>query len=362
MRKEYEPMVSIIIPIYNVVNYIDQCIESVCKQSYSQFEIILVDDGSNDGSAEKCDEWGKYDNRIHIIHKINGGLSSARNAGLDIAIGKYVLFLDGDDYIDSNLLREVVPYMENGYEMVAFNYRKFFENGYMQKAPNFEEGIFTYEKFGEKKQFFIQKLLRYKIGWEACTRIFNREIIDNYSLRFIDNKTIFAEDLHFSLCYCAHCSKIYSLSKSLYFYRQHENSIMAHEKSNINVSKMDKLGRTLLNYYLQYDDCKELIDIFPVIYFMVINNVIERYRQNLQTDLKELRESIYVDLENPDFFIKQIKALKEYEEDLRLVYSNIQSKVILNEAKYFIDGKYLCAWFRYQLIRIYVKILPIMNC
>ena len=97
-------LVSIIIPIYNVSKYLDRCIESVCDQTYKNLEIILVDDGSTDNCPKKCDNWAKKDKRIIVIHKINGGLSDARNAGLDVATGKYVYFLDGDDSIETNLI------------------------------------------------------------------------------------------------------------------------------------------------------------------------------------------------------------------------------------------------------------------
>ena len=92
-------LVSIIVPIFMVEEYLDECIQSIVSQTYSNLEIILVDDGSLDGCPQKCDEWARKDRRIRVIHKPNGGLSSARNAGLDIAKGDYIAFVDSDDYI-----------------------------------------------------------------------------------------------------------------------------------------------------------------------------------------------------------------------------------------------------------------------
>ena len=94
-----KPLVSIIVPVYNVKDYLNECVESIVNQSYTALEIILVDDGSTDGSAEICDNWLKRDSRIRVIHKENGGLSDARNAGMSIATGEYVGFVDGDDKI-----------------------------------------------------------------------------------------------------------------------------------------------------------------------------------------------------------------------------------------------------------------------
>lgn len=98
-----KPLVSVIVPVYNVEKYLDKCIESIVKQTYENLEIILVDDGSPDGCPQICDKWAVADERIKAVHKKNGGVSSARNAGLHIATGKYVGFVDGDDFIQKNM-------------------------------------------------------------------------------------------------------------------------------------------------------------------------------------------------------------------------------------------------------------------
>lgn len=97
-------LISLIIPVFNVEKYLDKCVETIVNQTYSNLEIILVDDGSTDSSGEKCDYWKKKDNRIIVIHKKNGGLSSARNAGIEIATGKYISFIDSDDFIDLKMI------------------------------------------------------------------------------------------------------------------------------------------------------------------------------------------------------------------------------------------------------------------
>ncbi len=100
MKKE--PLISVIVPIYNVEKYLDRCIESIVNQTYENLEIILVDDGSPDKSPKMCDEWAKKDKRIKVIHKENGGLSDARNSGIDIAKGEYLTFIDSDDYVEKD--------------------------------------------------------------------------------------------------------------------------------------------------------------------------------------------------------------------------------------------------------------------
>ena len=98
------PEFSVIVPVYKVEKYLDRCIGSILAQTFSDFELILIDDGSPDNSGQICDEYAGKENRIHVIHKENGGVSTARNAGLDIAPGKFIVFVDSDDEVASNYL------------------------------------------------------------------------------------------------------------------------------------------------------------------------------------------------------------------------------------------------------------------
>ena len=102
-----ENLISIVVPIYNVKEYLDACIKSIINQTYKNIEIILVDDGSTDGCADLCDEYKKFDSRIRVIHKENGGLSDARNTGLEVASGVYIVFIDSDDYVNVNMVKEL---------------------------------------------------------------------------------------------------------------------------------------------------------------------------------------------------------------------------------------------------------------
>lgn len=106
-----EPLISVIIPVYGVEQYLDHCVESVTAQTYRNLEIILVDDGSKDHCPVMCDAWAGKDPRIHVVHKANGGLSSARNAGFDVATGEYIAFVDGDDWIEPTMLETMLGWM-----------------------------------------------------------------------------------------------------------------------------------------------------------------------------------------------------------------------------------------------------------
>ena len=105
--------VSVIVPVYNVEKYLDECVNSIINQSYSNLEIILVDDGSSDTSGQKCDTYKAVDNRIKVIHKKNGGLSDARNVGIEIATGEYISFIDSDDYVSEIFIESLVNKVNN---------------------------------------------------------------------------------------------------------------------------------------------------------------------------------------------------------------------------------------------------------
>ena len=115
-----QALISVIIPVYNVENYLRECIESVLNQTFRDFEVILVDDGSTDSSGDICDEYVEKDERVTVIHQKNGGLSVARNTGLSEANGKYVYFLDSDDYISENALATLLNIAENDSSDIVF--------------------------------------------------------------------------------------------------------------------------------------------------------------------------------------------------------------------------------------------------
>lgn len=345
-----EKKVSVIIPVYNASKYLDKCMESICGQTYHNLEIILVNDGSTDDSRSICERWERKDNRINVINKVNSGPSETRNRGIEIATGDYIYFVDSDDYIACNLIEEVVTYMNKGYDMVSFNHYKVYEKGKIEKSVHLEQAEYIKSNKTDNQLFFLQKLLKYKLGWETCTRIFRREIINEYNIRFVEGVNL-AEDLYFNLCYCAHSRKIFNLDKELYYYRQHSESIMSHEKMRLNIDKMDLLGQAILKHYCAYEDCKDLLEIFPVIYFMLIDHVIRRHKNLKQLDLKEIRKAIWEELENGDFFVKQLGKLRNYKKYLRMAYSNIETKVILNNVSYFLKGNYIITIINYQFIR-----------
>ncbi len=170
-----EPLVSVIIPIYNILEYLPRCVESVCKQGYRNLEIILVDDGSNDGTEKLCDQLAQKDSRIKVIHKENGGSSSARNCGLKEATGEYVGFVDSDDYIEPTMYELLVKaILEKECKIAQVGRDEIDASG--NKLPNICEPP-TQEQWISARDF-LEELLLHKGDASFCTKLLKRELFE----------------------------------------------------------------------------------------------------------------------------------------------------------------------------------------
>ncbi len=213
---------SIIVPIYNVEKYIFECAQSVLKQSYHDFELILVDDGSKDRSGQLCDSLAEKDSRVQVIHKPNGGLSDARNAGIHAAKGDYILFLDGDDYIADDSLEYIskcVMDTPNPVDVVFLEANKIFPNGEVVSLGDCcqECGI-----VGKSKQEVMRHLAtRPKYPGSACTKLIRKKVILDNDLYF--EKGLLSEDIDWTIRLLK-CSEIFSYcGHDYYYYRQNRD-------------------------------------------------------------------------------------------------------------------------------------------
>lgn len=245
-------MVSIIVPVYNVQEYLKKCVESVLAQTYRDFELILVDDGSTDNSPSICDSYLVRE-QVHVIHKENGGPSSARNAGLDIAQGKYIYFADSDDYIEPDLLEKTVSLMEEKQlDCVSFGMVKETPEGELLEKIHYvprELHICTEE---DRLEFQLKYLLNYRIGWEACNRVYRGDIIRDNRLRFVSERK-FAEDMLFTFCYWLHARSCMVLHEIYYHYVQRGNSLMGASRKRNVLPQTYALSRDAYGFVCQRD-------------------------------------------------------------------------------------------------------------
>ena len=330
------PTISVIVPVYNTEQYLSRCVDSILAQTFTDFELILVNDGSNDGSGAICDEYAEKDPRVNVIHQENRGVSPARNMGLDHASGEYLYFVDSDDYIDPALLETVIPYMENNSDLVAFGYSFFNESGvYKTVSWKWNEWRLSSEN---RISFYVESLLRYKLGWEACFRMFRRDLIEQHNIRF---EGIIAEDLYFSLCYCAYAKKIVCIEKSLYYYFQHNESTMARERTILNAGRMNELGKSLLKYFKNESVEPCLIRAFPVIFYFIMENVLSRYTKSHTLSYGEFRSLLMSDIQDFGFYSSQMKKLRRNRKWLRKLYSPFITEMRIDIAEYYADGNVL---------------------
>lgn len=313
------PLISIIVPVYRVEKYLKKCVESILTQTFKDFELILVDDGSPDNCGKLCDEYAVKDSRIKVIHKKNGGLSDARNSGIAIAEGRFLGFIDSDDYIECDM-----------YEMLYNNMVKYdadvsictdficFENGKVIKSNEKKVLVLNTEKaIGQA----------YKISPGVCNKLFKKEIFTD--IRFPVGKL--NEDVFIFMDILSKAKTIVFTTEPKYHYIQRKNSITkstfdkrkwniveAWEKNlkfvKINYPKQEKsiefkyLGSYLhlLDYLIMLDDYKNLVDYEKVRKF-ILQNVFKIIRNPYIIFKRKLAILVYVI--SPNFYRKIVLKL-----------------------------------------------------
>ena len=221
---------SIIVPVYNTGKYLDKCIISLINQDYKDYEIIIVNDGSTDNSLDIIDKYSsKYDN-IHNYNKENGGLSSARNYGIEKSSGEYLLFVDSDDYLDNNALKIIDENIKDN-DILVFNF--YMDNG---KSINVKNTYF--DNISDKCKKFVTA------NPSACNKVIKRSLFIDNNIKFIDG--IYYEDLATIPSFILYTKNINYINDSLYYYCVRDDSIMNKKKYN---KRMEDIFKVLdINY------------------------------------------------------------------------------------------------------------------
>ena len=216
---------SVIIPIYKVERYLHECVDSVLSQTYHNIEVILVDDGSPDRCPAICDDYAKKDKRVKVLHKKNGGLSDARNAGLKVATGDYVIFLDSDDYYGQNdFLEKVVEASEGGKKDAIFFQRTIFYDGLNRSNDNYPPFNLEWNRLDISSLLF-ELSKNDLLDASACMKATKRYILLANELFFL--KGIYSEDIEWFSRYIMFINSIALINKPDYYYRKRKGSISA---------------------------------------------------------------------------------------------------------------------------------------
>lgn len=256
--------VSVIVPVYQVEAYLAKCLDSILAQTFTDFELILVDDGTRDDCPRIMAEYAARDARIRQIHKQNGGLSSARNAGLDIARGEYIAFVDSDDTVEPTMLADAVAAADGANaELVVYNYRLMTQTGPQEAYLPMKDEVIDLNRFG-LADYFYRYWMPYVHGQEAWCRLYRRDIIERNHLRYAPNNEVFAEDTLFSAMYLMHVRTLAALSKPYVNYLQRGDSLMGMRKPQL-CRRLIRLSVRLTEYVRTCGREKELADVLPVL-------------------------------------------------------------------------------------------------
>ena len=251
---ENQALISVIIPVYNVESYLRECVESVINQTYENLEIILVDDGSTDSSGEICDEYLDKDSRITVIHQKNGGLSAARNAGLDACEGDYVYFLDSDDYIDSNALSSLIDIAEKEKSDIVF-----FDAVSFADTDDFEvkQNYIRKNKYntGSGKAVFAEMTKNKEFHSAVPLLLLKKSFLTAKGLRFKEG--ILFEDMVFTYQALSLAKTVSQCAQSLYHRRYRKDSIMTSAKNQKHFSSCVEVYRLNADFTINPDSVQE---------------------------------------------------------------------------------------------------------
>lgn len=265
-------LISVIVPVFNVEKYIHRCINSILKQTYQNIEIIIVDDGSKDGSGKICDEYAKKDNRVKVIHKENGGVSSARNIGLKSANGKYITFVDADDWIENNTYEEMIEKLKiNNVDIVKCGFLK--DNTDKIKENNLVFGDNVKFDLKQNRAEILNLYYSGKIDPGICFSLIKKEIIDKVEL-FNTNLAI-GEDFIFMLEIICVSKSIYFFNKNFYHYDTNPESATLSfnfkERNIVNFLMIsEEFCRVLKKYDLLISEHEEGVSLY-CFYWIYVN-------------------------------------------------------------------------------------------
>lgn len=239
------PTVSIIVPVYNAERTIRRCIESILNQEYTDFELLLVDDGSLDASGAICDEYAARDSRVQVFHKANSGVSSSRNLALDRAQGTYLQFLDSDDWITPDATRSLVRAMEDGpCDMVISDFYRVVGERVCQKGDIDEDGIMTREEFAAHMMEAPADFY-YGVLWN---KLYRRSIVEAHHLR-MDPEISWCEDFMFNLEYIRYAQLFRAIQIPIYYYVKTKGSLAS---QSLTISQTVKMKLTVFEYYHRF--------------------------------------------------------------------------------------------------------------
>ena len=305
-----QPKISVIIPVYNTAKYMDECLESVLTQTFKEFEVILVDDGSTDGlSPAKCDEYAAKDNRIIAVHKPNGGLISAWTEGVKRACADYLCFLDSDDWVDTDMLEKLYALTDPSFsdsEIISGNYIVEKNNERRKETQGLTPGVYTGDSLDKIKENILGNEIR-PITMSRCMKLTSRKLLlDN--IKYCDTSIVMAEDVNIMLPTVCDAKRLVIAKDSYFYHYRLVGDSMAHgynKKLLSNLELNDKTFRAILRDKKISTSETQMDREFVIMLFVVMKselryqapNVTSRVRSIfLRDDIRKKIMSTHVDI------------------------------------------------------------------
>lgn len=262
-----EDLITVIIPVYNVEKFLDQCVNSIIHQTYRNLEIILVDDGSPDQCPQMCDAWAQKDSRIRVIHKQNQGLGMARNTGIEHATGEYICFFDSDDFVASDTIEKAYTAAKEGCsDIVVFGVQRVNADGVtiQTAAPESREKFFCGKDIQERLLPDLidnchQNVQVKNFPLSACSCLFSMKLIRSVNWRFVSERELISEDSYSLIWLYTYAQCVAVIPEQLYYYRENQKSLTKtfridrHEKNRhfylqcLKMAAEQGLGQEVLN-------------------------------------------------------------------------------------------------------------------
>ncbi len=312
---------SIVVPIYKVEKYLKCCVESILTQSYDDFELILVDDGSPDNCPQMCDEYAEKDKRVKVVHKENGGHSSARRAGLKIAQGDYIIFIDSDDYVSTDYLETfALPIQEKGADVVCMGGMLFSQTNQIAQPLCCRTGFYDRAKMeNEIFPILIEDVYGKNISASIWAKAFKKELIVPV-LEKIDSRIIIGEDLICSKTCIFMAQSLYISDKNLYFYRENPQSLTRSKK----VRTWIELDLRVKAIQETFEDKAFAPQLYRATVRVLFNVVLSQF--NREEKIKVIVQDIKENLNN-EYYKQAIKNCKTKDKKLQFARFALKHKL-----------------------------------
>lgn len=339
--------ISIIIPVYNAEKHLSKCLESISSQSFKDYEVLIINDGSTDNSQEIIDSYVLKDCRFKGIKKRNEGVSVARNAGIQIASGEYIYFIDSDDYLMPYSLERMVEFSEKGYDMISFNSNRVDVYGQVVYTTKSQEESIDLSSSYLKYKFILQKYMTCQYGYAPWNKLYRTSIIKENNLYFPPNITL-GEDFIFNLCYIYYIKNFKNINQVLYNYQITENSITYKAKLGYCINRPVE---NISFLYEKFHNDDYFSKLYPLFYVKIFDMELCRLR-DLHISPSQISKLLYLTIQEEGFniykkFVHQRKFAKlmGYELYYRLQYFSVlylrKGKKILCIPEYLIWKIYL---------------------